>query len=51
MCIRDSYSNNEEIYTDLASGRLDAIFADTIPLEDFLSMPRGKGYALSLIHI
>src|SRR3546814_14983240 len=39
------YSNNEEIYMDLASGRLDAIFADTIPLEDFLSMPRGKGYA------
>jgi len=39
------YSNNEEIYMDLASGRLDAIFADTIPLNDFLSMPRGKGYA------
>ncbi|NWA84566.1 ABC transporter substrate-binding protein [Pseudomonas sp. D2002] len=39
------YSNNEEIYMDLASGRLDAIFADTIPLSDFLSMPRGKGYA------
>ena len=39
------YSNNEEIYMDLASARLDAIFADTIPLEDFLSMPRGAGYA------
>jgi len=39
------YSNNEEIYMDLASGRLDAIFADTIPLDDFLSMPRGAGYA------
>ncbi|MNV89984.1 Lysine-arginine-ornithine-binding periplasmic protein precursor [compost metagenome] len=39
------YSNNEEIYMDLAAGRLDAIFADTIPLNDFLSMPRGKGYA------
>ncbi|WP_095144896.1 MULTISPECIES: ABC transporter substrate-binding protein [unclassified Pseudomonas] len=39
------YSNNEEIYMDLAAGRLDAIFADTIPLSDFLSMPRGKGYA------
>jgi ABC-type amino acid transport substrate-binding protein len=35
------YSNNEEIYMDLAAGRLDAIFADTIPLDDFLSMPRG----------
>ncbi len=34
------YSNNEEIYMDLAAGRLDAIFADTIPLNDFLSMPR-----------
>ena len=30
---------------DLAAGRLDAIFADTIPLSDFLSMPRGQGYA------
>ena len=39
------YGNNEEIYMDLAAGRLDAIFADTIPLSDFLSMPRGKGYA------
>jgi len=39
------YGNNEEIYMDLAAGRLDAIFADTIPLNDFLSMPRGKGYA------
>ncbi|CAI8872180.1 ABC transporter substrate-binding protein [Pseudomonas sp. IT-P176] len=39
------YSNNEEIYMDLAAGRLDGIFADTIPLSDFLSMPRGKGYA------
>ncbi|PRA22354.1 ABC transporter substrate-binding protein [Pseudomonas poae] len=39
------YSNNEEIYMDLAAGRLDAIFADTIPLNDFLQMPRGKGYA------
>lgn len=39
------YSNNEEIYMDLAAGRLDAIFADTIPLSDFLSMPRGQGYA------
>ncbi|MNP03689.1 Lysine-arginine-ornithine-binding periplasmic protein precursor [compost metagenome] len=41
------YSNNEEIYMDLAAGRLDAIFADTIPLNDFLSMPRGKGYAFA----
>ncbi|AZL72399.1 ABC transporter substrate-binding protein [Pseudomonas oryziphila] len=39
------YSNNEEIYMDLASGRVDAIFADTIPLDDFLSMPRGADYA------
>ena len=39
------YSNNEEIYMDLAAGRLDAIFADTIPLSDFLSLPRGQGYA------
>ncbi len=39
------YSNNEEIYMDLAAGRLDAIFADTIPLSDFLAMPRGQGYA------
>lgn len=39
------YSNNEEIYMDLAAGRLDAIFADTIPLDDFLSMPRGADYA------
>ncbi|WP_409299432.1 ABC transporter substrate-binding protein [Pseudomonas sp. KCJK8993] len=39
------YSNNEEIYMDLAAGRLDAIFADTIPLEDFLAMPRGADYA------
>ncbi|MGY2222087.1 ABC transporter substrate-binding protein [Pseudomonas gingeri] len=38
------YSNNEEIYMDLASGRLDGIFADTIPLSDFLAMPRGAGY-------
>ena len=30
---------------DLAAGRLDAIFADTIPLSDFLSLPRGQGYA------
>ncbi|MEL7549158.1 ABC transporter substrate-binding protein [Pseudomonas protegens] len=39
------YSNNEEIYMDLAAGRLDAIFADSIPLADFLSMPRGADYA------
>ncbi|MGM7284110.1 ABC transporter substrate-binding protein [Pseudomonas guariconensis] len=39
------YSNNEEIYMDLASGRVDAIFADTVPLEDFLSMPRGADFA------
>ncbi|WP_338477669.1 ABC transporter substrate-binding protein [Pseudomonas trivialis] len=39
------YANNEEIYRDLAVGRLDAIFADTLPLNDFLGMPRGKGYA------
>ncbi|MFW0758786.1 ABC transporter substrate-binding protein [Pseudomonas sp. H11T01] len=39
------YSNNEEIYMDLAAGRLDGIFADSIPLDDFLSMPRGAGYA------
>ncbi|MCY1176352.1 Lysine/arginine/ornithine-binding periplasmic protein [compost metagenome] len=39
------YSNNEEIYMDLAAGRVDAIFADTIPLDDFLSMPRGADYA------
>ncbi|MBF4206921.1 ABC transporter substrate-binding protein [Pseudomonas donghuensis] len=41
------YGNNEEIYMDLASGRVDAIFADTIPLEDFLSMPRGADYAFT----
>ena len=41
------YSNNEEIYMDLASGRVDAIFADTIPLDDFLSMPRGADYAFT----
>jgi arginine/ornithine transport system substrate-binding protein len=37
------YSNNEEIYMDLAAGRLDAIFADTIPLSDFLSLPARPG--------
>ncbi|KPA93324.1 MULTISPECIES: ABC transporter substrate-binding protein [Pseudomonas] len=41
------YGNNEEIYMDLASGRLDGIFADTIPLSDFLAMPRGAGYAFA----
>jgi arginine/ornithine transport system substrate-binding protein len=40
------YTSNEEIYMDLASGRLDAVFADTIPLEQgFLMTPKGKGYA------
>ncbi len=41
------YSNNEEIYMDLAAGRLDAIFADTIPLNDFLQMPRARATLLS----
>lgn len=40
------YTSNEEIYMDLKSGRLDGMFADTIPLEQgFLLTPNGKGYA------
>src|SRR5207253_1863474 len=40
------YTSNEEIFMDLASGRLDGVFADTIPLEQgFLLTPKGAGYA------
>lgn len=40
------YSSNEEIFMDLASGRLDGVFADTIPLEQgFLETPRGQDFA------
>ncbi|QVM97618.1 ABC transporter substrate-binding protein [Pseudomonas sp. SORT22] len=40
------YTSNEEIFMDLVSGRLDGVFADTIPLEQgFLNTEKGKGYA------
>lgn len=40
------YTSNEEIFMDLVSGRLDGVFADTIPLEQgFLLTPKGEGYA------
>ncbi len=39
------YIKQEEVYLDLTSGRLDVIFADTIPLEDgFLSKSNGSDY-------
>lgn len=40
------YTSQDEIYLDLVAGRLDATFADSIPLQTgFLDTPRGKGYA------
>ncbi|PWB34898.1 ABC transporter substrate-binding protein [Pseudomonas sp. SDI] len=40
------YTSNEEIFMDLVAGRLDGVFADTIPLEQgFLETPKGAGYA------
>lgn len=40
------YTSQDEIYLDLVAGRLDATFADSIPLQSgFLDTPRGKGYA------
>ena len=40
------YTSNEEIFMDLAAGRLDGVFADTIPLEQgFLNTPNGAGFA------
>ena len=40
------YTTNEEIFMDMESGRLDGVFADTIPLQlGFLDTPRGKGFA------
>ena len=40
------YTSNEEIFMDLVSGRLDGVFADTIPLEQgFLLTSKGEGYA------
>lgn len=39
------YTSNEEIFMDLVAGRLDGVFADTIPLEQgFLETPKGQGY-------
>lgn len=40
------YTSNEEIFMDLVAGRLDGVFADTIPLQlGFLETPKGQGYA------
>ena len=40
------YTSNEEIFMDLAAGRLDGVFADTIPLEQgFINTPNGAGFA------
>lgn len=40
------YTSNEEIFMDMASGRLDGVFADTIPLQmGFLDSEKGKGFA------
>ncbi|MDD0972699.1 ABC transporter substrate-binding protein [Pseudomonas fontis] len=40
------YTSNEEIFMDLVAGRLDGVFADTIPLQQgFLETPKGAGYA------
>jgi len=40
------YTTNEEIFMDMEAGRLDGVFADTIPLQlGFLDTPRGKGFA------
>lgn len=40
------YSTNEEIFMDLVAGRLDGVFADTIPLQlGFLDTPKGEGFA------
>ncbi|WP_019396280.1 ABC transporter substrate-binding protein [Pseudomonas aeruginosa] len=42
------YTSQDEIYLDLVAGRLDATFADSIPLQTgFLDTPRGKGYAFA----
>ena len=40
------YTTNEEIFLDMETGRLDGVFADTIPLQlGFLDTPRGKDFA------
>jgi polar amino acid transport system substrate-binding protein/arginine/ornithine transport system substrate-binding protein len=40
------YGTQDEAHLDLAAGRLDAVMADTIAIEDgFLKTPAGEGYA------
>jgi arginine/ornithine transport system substrate-binding protein len=41
------YASQDEAYLDLVSGRLDAIMADIIAVDEgFLSTPQGEGFAL-----
>jgi arginine/ornithine transport system substrate-binding protein len=41
------YSKQDEVYLDLAAGRLDAAMADAISIDQgFLKTPQGKGFAL-----
>jgi histidine transport system substrate-binding protein len=43
-----AYQNQDLIYSDLASGRLDAAFQDEVAgSEGFLKQPAGKGYAFA----
>lgn len=40
------YGSQDEVYLDLASGRLDAIIADSVAMEEgFLNVDAGKGFA------
>lgn len=39
-----SYASQEEVNSDLASGRLDAMFVDSVPLSDFLKSKQGRGF-------
>lgn len=40
------YAKADEVYLDLAAGRLDAIFSDTVAVDGgFLKKPQGKGFA------
>lgn len=41
-----SYQNQDQVYADLTSGRLDASFQDLVQAEEgFLKQPKGKGFA------
>lgn len=40
------YAKADEVYLDLAAGRLDVVFADSLAVDgDFLKKPQGKGFA------